>query len=66
MGSKGLYFTFTEDLVHCVNLFLTAEERAVFLKIITNYGLYGIEPAKLTNEQAQVWPTAKKIIDEAN
>lgn len=66
MANKKLYFNWAEGLENCINLFLTAEERAVFVKIITDYGLYGIEPAKLTNEQAQVWPAAKKIIDEAN
>lgn len=58
------YFQYWESFEVIVNRIKDIEEREHFRKIIINYGLYGEEPAGLSELEDMAWAIVKDMIDQ--
>lgn len=61
---KKAYFQYYETFENILEKIKDVEEREFMRKTIINYGLYGTEPAGLTELEDMAWTVCKDLIDQ--
>lgn len=61
---KKAYFQYYETFENVAEKIRDIEEREHFRKTVINYGLYGVEPAGLSELESVAWAVCKDLIDQ--
>lgn len=61
---RNAYFQYYETFEHIAEKIRDIEEREHFRKTVINYGLYGTEPAGMSEIEEIAWAVCKDLIDQ--